>query len=681
MPSTSDSVTIAMATKRKHDHSPPSDNAPGAGPSSENGAASTSPQPAGGRVAENYPRKRIAIACNVCRFRKTRCDAQKPSCGFCTDLGIECTYRKPTVGDRANPSGLPQEALESIEQRLSRLEARMESTQQLMQNATVFSPNTSNHSEMLPPRETSSRRSSANRRVVDYLAGDPSNPSVGTPATYDFAYRQTATEALTARPSLLHFRAPPYIHVESWDYTAAFYDDEIMAGERLSDQMDELLTQSIDLSRRTTRRLQQSFVENFLRWTPIFDQRTCVQALEQATAVNFAISNSSTCLTFFLLALGAISEDRNESPEKQAPGLEYFARACQILERLSLRTGSLPTLQCRVLQASYFRVAIWPLQAWNSVTQAARDCMHILSSTIADRTEHTDREALNRAFWATSTILHELEATMKMHPIGLRQFHDTVPIPQFEEEDSGFYYFLAQISLRKFLTQSLEVVGYHSGRVIYAPVVTKELRKQIREWYDHLPSLVRFPLDATPVFDSRKSFLRGQYFALFVVLGWPSVLKIMEHGDSEGIPGLDAEGLAVTKEQASGCIRGCCILLSVADEQLMGRKMGTHFTLWATFASLATLIITCNCPALAFIDETKQEHHIRGGYELLRAWDHLPLIRRGLERARILMREAGLTELPSNGASADILSHEIMPAFSSIPLEWHSPQEVGGPNM
>jgi hypothetical protein len=24
----------------------------------------------------------------------------KPSCGFCTDLGIECTYRKPTVGDR-----------------------------------------------------------------------------------------------------------------------------------------------------------------------------------------------------------------------------------------------------------------------------------------------------------------------------------------------------------------------------------------------------------------------------------------------------------------------------------------------------------------------------------------------------------------------------------------------------
>lgn len=444
----------------------------------------------------------------------------------------------------------------------------------------MLSPSASNHSEMLPPQDSSSRRSSVNRNMADYINANTSAPSVGTPVSYDFAYRQTATEALIARPSLLTFRAPPFIHVESWDYTTDFYDDEILAGEQLSDQLDELLNQTVDLTRRTTRRLQQSFVENFLRWTPIFDQRTCVNALEQATAENFAVPNTSTCLTFMLLALGAISEDRSESPENQVPGLDYFARGCQILEHLSLRIGSLASLQCRVLQASYFKFAIRPLQTWNAITQAARDCMHILTSRMRDRMSHSEQEALHRAFWATSTILHELEATMKMHPIGLRHFHEMVPLPQFEEEDSGFYFFLAQISLRKFLTQCLEVVGYHSARVIYAPVVTRELRKQVREWYDHLPSVVRFPLDAAPVFDTRKSFLRGQYFALFVVLGWPSVLKIMEHGDGEGVP-LDPDTLVATKEQAAGCIRGCCLFLSVADEQLMGRKMGTHFTLIA----------------------------------------------------------------------------------------------------
>jgi hypothetical protein len=420
--------------------------------------------------------------------------------------------------------------------------------------------------------EPASPRSNTHQRnVVEYL----NPPSVGTPVSYDIAYRQSKTEGLTARPSLLTFRAPPYIPVESWDYTAEFYDDEILAGEELCDQFDELLALPIDLSKRTTRRLQQSFVENFLRWTPIFDQRTCVRTVDHASAGNFSLQDPSTCLTFLLLALGAISEDRSESPDNQMPGLDYFARGCQILERLALRTGSLTTLQCRILQASYFKFAIRPMQTWNAITQGARDCMHLLTSKILDRMNRFEQEALHRAFWAVSTILHELEATMKMHPIGLRHFHELVPLPQFEEEDSGFYYFLAQITLRKLLTQTLEVVGYHSGRVIYAPVVTKELRKQVREWYDHLPPVVRFPLDSTPVFDSRKSFLRGQYIGLFVVLGWPSVLKIMEYSETDG-PTLSQETLAVTKDQAQLCIKSCCVFLSV----LMRRKMGTHLSLY-----------------------------------------------------------------------------------------------------
>lgn len=473
------------------------------------------------------------------------------------------------------------ETFETIERRLSELESRLEATehQVQVQNAAVVSPNTSHHSEMLQPQELRSRVS---RLAVDCITSvsAASNGSDGTPVTYDFAYRQTATESRTARPSLLTFRAPPYINVESWDFTREFYDDEILSGEHLSDQLVALLDQPVDLSRRTTRRLQQSFVENFLRWTPIFDQKTCVTAVELATSHNFVGSSPSICLTFFLLAIGAITEDRGDHAKGTLPGLDYFVRGCQSLERMSLRTGNLVTLQCRVLQASYFKFAIRPMQTWNSITQAARDCMHICSSRIRDRLSPAEQEAFNRAFWATSTIVHELEATMKMFPVGIRQFHEMVPLPQFEEEDSGFYYFLAQISLRKFLTQSLEVVGYHSGRVIYAPVVTRELKNQVREWYDHLPAVVRFPLDATPVFDSRKSFLRGQYFALFVVLGWPSVLKIMEHGTDEGAP-FDQTAISVMREQAAGCVRGCCLFLSVADEQLMDHTIGTHFSMWA----------------------------------------------------------------------------------------------------
>ncbi|KAJ4358192.1 uncharacterized protein N0V89_002771 [Didymosphaeria variabile] len=206
---------------------------------------------------------------------------------------------------------------------------------------------------MLPPLEPPPRRSSVNRHAVDYLtsAYAESNGSVGTPVTYDFAYRQTATESQTARPSLLTFRAPPYMHVESWDFTRDFYDDEILAGEHLSEQLDAMLDQPVDLSRRTTRQLQQSFVENFLRWTPIFDQQTCVNAVEQAISDSFVGSSPSTCLALFLLAVGAVTEDKGKTAKDTLPGLDYLARCSQILERLSLRNGNLMTLQCRVLQA------------------------------------------------------------------------------------------------------------------------------------------------------------------------------------------------------------------------------------------------------------------------------------------------------------------------------------------
>lgn len=43
-----------------------------------------------------YPRKRVSVACEICRVRKTRCDAVRPSCSFCSSLNVQCVYRKPS---------------------------------------------------------------------------------------------------------------------------------------------------------------------------------------------------------------------------------------------------------------------------------------------------------------------------------------------------------------------------------------------------------------------------------------------------------------------------------------------------------------------------------------------------------------------------------------------------------
>lgn len=39
-------------------------------------------------------RKRSALACDACRARRTKCDAQKPSCRYCQTHGLACVYQE-----------------------------------------------------------------------------------------------------------------------------------------------------------------------------------------------------------------------------------------------------------------------------------------------------------------------------------------------------------------------------------------------------------------------------------------------------------------------------------------------------------------------------------------------------------------------------------------------------------
>lgn len=56
------------------------------------------------RVPAAYDRRRAPRACLVCRQRKTKCDNQRPACGFCVAAGGECIYpdADTTKFDRAS---------------------------------------------------------------------------------------------------------------------------------------------------------------------------------------------------------------------------------------------------------------------------------------------------------------------------------------------------------------------------------------------------------------------------------------------------------------------------------------------------------------------------------------------------------------------------------------------------
>jgi len=303
----------------------------------------------------------------------------------------------------------PSEAIRRIEEKIAQLEEKTTSATQDAGVAcsTHTSPYSqlSNHSQALPFQiETISPKSrDDNQHHVSYDHHRSSFTSSSRPNP-DFAFRQTQGEAIIAQPSLLAFHCPPGVRAESWDDTEVFYDDEMAAGEQLHMQMQESQLRPLDLSRKTTRYLQHSFVENFLRWMPICDIGECVSHVNEAYAADFAQTNPSSCFAMLLFAIGDISEGKVRDIGGRLPGLDYLARGNAMINSMSLMARDLTILQCRVLQASYYQFATRPLQAWNVISQASRDCMLILSSSMPSKMDAHRKEVLHRIFWACSII-------------------------------------------------------------------------------------------------------------------------------------------------------------------------------------------------------------------------------------------------------------------------------------
>lgn len=108
-PGSTTAAAMSAATAPTAVLSPASSLGPGGGPPRKRSRAS---EGASGREREreragvprvSYPKKRVNVACEVCRSRKTRCDAARPSCSFCAEIGARCMYRRPEETSRLVP--------------------------------------------------------------------------------------------------------------------------------------------------------------------------------------------------------------------------------------------------------------------------------------------------------------------------------------------------------------------------------------------------------------------------------------------------------------------------------------------------------------------------------------------------------------------------------------------------
>ena len=64
-------------------------------------------------------RRRVALACNACRTRKSRCNGERPKCSLCRNLGFDCQY-EPT--DSSTNVIVKKEYVSDFETRLKSVE-------------------------------------------------------------------------------------------------------------------------------------------------------------------------------------------------------------------------------------------------------------------------------------------------------------------------------------------------------------------------------------------------------------------------------------------------------------------------------------------------------------------------------------------------------------------------------
>lgn len=96
------------------------------------------------RPAASYNRRRANNACLICRLRKTKCDNQRPRCGFCLSTGGDCRYVD------SDPSQLDRSTL-TILQRISQLETSLISRIDSKLKDNTASP--ANHQFLGEPRD------------------------------------------------------------------------------------------------------------------------------------------------------------------------------------------------------------------------------------------------------------------------------------------------------------------------------------------------------------------------------------------------------------------------------------------------------------------------------------------------------------------------------------------------
>ncbi|KAJ9136627.1 hypothetical protein NKR23_g9723 [Pleurostoma richardsiae] len=600
--------------------------------------------PAGAPTHINYPKKRVSVACEICRTRKTRCDASRPACSFCSQIGANCVYRVTgntcaSAGVQSAPvarerSSTPPGAEGEVISRLVRIEGLL----QRLQPPRTSTSHVASSPRVLDSPGERSPSSYQHSRVV-HTVGGPSFASISSLDGYDFPAALRPLSCVDFEEGL---------------------ELELYQGERIF-QGTPVGLANLSLSPRRCWQLQQIFYRDVLPWCPIVDQQACSEIVTRTVESHFDKGNPDTGLTLFILALGAFAESSQHLADDSTafPGRDYFRVACQLVDSDRVFSNTIQHVQCHILMSFYFLYCLRPIQAFEAVRRASEKIVLLLQLRSRLAADPAYRELCHRSYWACYLVEHELQPYVSFSTYLLQEFEEVLPLPMSDYEEPGIYWFLSAIALRRIFTRPRGGRGWNSY-TLYEPAVVDEIASQMAQWQANLPGPVKFEpedpyasdsVNPTPLLDPLKVFLRAQFYAIHATIYWQYVVRLLTIPPPDvpphGSKGVNQEHARIT-EAAALSLRYSVIHILAVQSLLQGRHLLLLPNMTGLLCNTLFLLCSYNTPGLENIQHTRAKDAILIAWRCFKTWDANPSIQRYVQQIEELMKAKNI-EPPEQG--------------------------------
>ncbi|KAJ1326031.1 transcriptional regulatory protein GAL4 [Microdochium nivale] len=433
-------------------------------------------------------RQRVALACNPCRSRKSRCNGARPRCGLCERMAFECAYETPASA--ANVI-VPKDAFADVESRLHVLEEMVNRHNELLTSQSIRSVDSgiSLGHNVVNPKQHAQELEVEQEDDTDGMAisfvDEKDQGFFGPSANISFM-RIILRSMLAAGPMSGAGTGTAIINLKPLNMRRAL----LSSGPS---------TQTILPPRDVTEQLLQEYFSNTGMLFPYIHETSFMDMYRQARLSAFAgVRRTWLALLNVMLAIATQADASRLDTSLAAADAElFFRKARNLCGTHMLRSTTLETVQYLLLSTQYLQSTQHAVQTWVIHGLAVKTALSIglHSGAASAKFAPVEREMRKRTWYGCIVLDRSLSMTFgRPSAIPEEYVRLNLPIPIERDREGGLsaLFFSATITLYRILGKIIaSVYGHnieHEG-LSASDLVTRiiQLEQDLDQWRIALP--------------------------------------------------------------------------------------------------------------------------------------------------------------------------------------------------